>query len=127
MTHYIHHVPGRLRVKTSAIKGNEAYAVQTQEYLRALHGVVIAEVRPVTGSVVVHYDPARVDPRTILHSLASLGCIRHAQAGPDHQVGVIASIQAGHSLTDTVLTKVLNKVVETILERSAVALVAALI
>ena len=126
MTHYIHHVPGRLRVKTSTIKGNEAYAVQTHDYLSAIHGVLAAEVRTVTGSVVVCYDPARVDHRTILHSLASLGCIGHAEAGPGHQFGNIASVRAGQSFTDTVLTKVLNKVVETIIERSAVALVGAL-
>lgn len=122
MAHYIHHVPGRLRVRTLAIKRNEARARSVKEYLAGMHGVLATEISTVTGSVVVNYDTALLDSTTILNSLHAMGFVAHT--APQNNARVSSNGAGfGQKLSDTVLTKV----VETVFERSAVALIAALI
>lgn len=119
MSHYIHHVPGRLRVKSPGLKRNEREAAQTRAYLDQLHGVYSAEVNPITGSILIHYDTQRLAAQTLLNTLRSLGHVHpeQGQALPYQGPGL------GQRLSDTVV----NKLVETVLERSATALVAAIL
>ena len=119
MANYIHHVPGRLRVNTPVLKKNESRARQLKFYLEGMHGVLRADTSIVTGSVLIKYDTGLVSADVILNSLRDLGYIQNAyvldqatQAAP--QMQKVADIFAA-------------KLVETIVEKSAVALVAALI
>jgi cation transport ATPase len=52
-----HHIPGRLRVKIPAAKGNPALLAQAQAALESLDGVHEVRVNQTTGSVIVEYDP----------------------------------------------------------------------
>lgn len=52
-----HHVPGRIRVKICAGKGNRELLEQIRQAIFPLPGVTEVEVNPITGSVLVHYDP----------------------------------------------------------------------
>ena len=116
---YIHHVPGRLRVNTPVLKRNEFRAGQLKSYLERMHGVLRADASIVTGSVVIKYDTFLVSADVILNSLRDLGYIQHLHV----------SEQAGQAPSQ--MQKVVDiftvKLVETALEKSAVALVAALI
>lgn len=53
MSRYIHHVPGRLRVKSTGLKRNEAEAARIVAHMQHLHGVASAEVNTVTGSLLI--------------------------------------------------------------------------
>jgi len=119
MSHYIHHVPGRLRVKSPALKRNEREAAQTRAYLDQLHGVHSAEVNTVTGSILIHYDTQRVAAQTLINTLRSLGHVQPEHGHAMHYQGP----GLGQKLSDAVV----NKLVETVLERSATALVAAIL
>lgn len=119
MSHYIHHVPGRLRVKSPGLKRNERAAVQTRAHLDQLHGVHSAEVNTITGSILIHYDTQRLHAETLLDTLRSLGHVHPEQGHAPHYRGP----GLGQKLSDTVV----NKLVETVLERSATALVAAIL
>jgi hypothetical protein len=53
-----HAIPGRVRLKIPAIKGEPELSREVQRQLAALPIVRRVEVNPVTASVLVHYDPA---------------------------------------------------------------------
>lgn len=118
MTHYIHHVPGRLRIRTLAIKRNASEAGRAKAHLRAIKGVTDTDVNTVTGSVVIKYDPAIVASTTLLESLRGLGYIAAAQAPLS-----APSRRLGENLSE----KIVEKLAEKVIERSALALLAALI
>jgi allophanate hydrolase subunit 1 len=119
MSRYIHHVPGRLRVKSPGLKRNEPEAARAVARMQQVHGVVCAEANTVTGSLLIHYDTQRVAAQTLLDTLRSLGHVHPEQADGVHYQGP----GLGQKLSDAVV----NKLVETVLERSATALVAALL
>jgi len=120
MTHYVHHVPGRLRVKSPALKKNERQAKLVKEYLDSMNGVLSADVSTVTGSIVIKYDAFLVEGKTILNSLHAMG---YAQNATPHREVYSSGMDVGQKVSDTVV----NKLLETVIERSAVALIAALI
>jgi hypothetical protein len=120
MSHYIHHLPGRLRVKSPHIKRNAHRADEARRHFSGLDGVLSAEASTVTGSLLITYDVNRVGAETLLASLRHLGHV----AGPDAQPGMpIPSDNPMQRLSDSVV----NKLVETAIERSATALIAAIL
>jgi hypothetical protein len=66
----VHAMPGRVRIKISRLKGNVVAARELQDRLSEVRGVQRVEANPVTGSVLVLYDPEELDP---LDSLISMG------------------------------------------------------
>lgn len=52
----VHTIPGRIRVKVGALKGNADLARELEERLAAEPGVRRAEANPMTGSLLVLYD-----------------------------------------------------------------------
>jgi Heavy metal associated domain 2 len=51
------HVPGRLRVRVPDLRGEAARASQLEQRLASVPGVARTQANPVTGSVLVEYDP----------------------------------------------------------------------
>ncbi|MCS6786418.1 MAG: hypothetical protein NZ524_05230 [Thiobacillaceae bacterium] len=117
MSPYIHHVPGRLRVKSPGLKRNPHAAQEAVRYLQQVEGVMHTEANPVTGSLLIHYDHNRVAAQTLLNSLRSLGHLPPGQVPPLPLQGP----GWGQQLSD----RIVQKLVETALERSATALIAA--
>lgn len=56
MSCYLHHIPGRIRVKTPALKGFSIQPDELEKKLMSLPGVLSATVNTLTGSVLVNYD-----------------------------------------------------------------------
>ena len=73
MSYYVHDVPGRLRVKNPFMKGNETLARELEELLKTLGGVRSVSTNPLTGSIVVNYDPESLDSKAILATLQQNG------------------------------------------------------
>jgi copper chaperone CopZ len=123
MAHYIHHVPGRLRVRTPAVKRNPAGAAALREAIETLAGVTRAEVNPLTGSVTVHYDKTVTSSQQILARLE-----QHGHYDPQRALGADDYLQRAASRAGDALGRALfGMAVEKAVERSAVALVAALL
>jgi Heavy metal associated domain 2 len=59
--HIAHQVPGRLRMKVAAGKGNPDLLKQISEVFGVLPGIEQITVNPATGSIVLHYDADRHD------------------------------------------------------------------
>jgi len=73
MHYFIHHVPGRLRVKLPALKGKHNRTEEIQALLNSRAGIRVIEVNQIAGCVVVHYDPACVTADELLETLKEAG------------------------------------------------------
>jgi hypothetical protein len=69
----VHALPGRLRVKVAGIKKSPETAGTVEQALRREPGVTAVGANPVTGSVLVHFDPSRTCPATLLRRLEPYG------------------------------------------------------
>lgn len=121
MSHYIHEVPGRLRVKTPKLKNNHLQAQRAAEHMKTREGVLSTRANAVTGSLLIHYDVSRVNANQLLGTLREHGFLDPHPAPLAPPRG--QAIDLGRKLSNTVV----DKLVERVVERSAVALIAALI
>ena len=80
MNYYLHHVPGRLRVKIPGLKTSPEQAQKIRDLLDEVNGVERASVNPVTGSVLILYHSDLVDPEEILRPLREHGHFDEARA-----------------------------------------------
>ena len=75
MSHYLHHVPGRLRLKARALKNNEEKATEIRALCAQLPGIEAIEFNLLTGSMLLRYNKTRVNSAQILGSLFANGVI----------------------------------------------------
>ena len=73
MKHYLHHIPGRLRVKTPVVRRNPNLAEEVQTILNPIEGVNSVLINPVTGSILIEYAAETVAPAVILNILKKAG------------------------------------------------------
>jgi len=124
---YIHHVPGRLRLQTTQLKGNRLAAEAARDAAIGIPGVLEARVSAVTGSLIVSYNQQELTAAVLWQSL----CDRGLASGPlTIGEGAVTRAQidplagpAAQSFVELVAGIILNR----LLERSAAALVGALI
>ncbi len=57
--HIEHKIPGRIRMKIPAAKANPEILAAYQAAFSAIPGITAVKAKPLTGSIVVHYDPKR--------------------------------------------------------------------
>jgi hypothetical protein len=69
MTCDVHHVPGRIRFKIPGLRNDETLMRALPRALKAYEGVGRVDVRPESNSLIVHYDPGRVDCRELARSV----------------------------------------------------------
>jgi hypothetical protein len=124
MGHYIHHVSGRLRVKSPVIK-KHAHRVETdlQALFGATPGIRDTEFNKGAGCVIIYYEPEQVTADHILEALKEAGYLDHPTPTQAflHRPHVVA--KAGDLFGKAVFNVVVNKT----LERSVTSLVSALL
>jgi copper chaperone CopZ len=123
MAHYIHHVPGRLRLRTPRLKRDAQRAAAAEALVQTIEGVTEVRANSVTGSLTVAYQRDVVSAGAILEALAQRGyyepeLVQHA----DRQLPAMAA-RAGDVLGKALFGMVLEKAVE----RSAFALIGAIL
>lgn len=123
MSHYIHHIPGRLRIKTPHVKRNSRLAEIIKNVLWPLQGLRTISINPLTGSIVVEYDPIRANPEELLETLKRACYFDESKAVTHDQVIHTAAASVGLFLGKTVC----NAVLGTALEESGFSVIAALI
>ena len=70
----VHTLPGRVRLKASHLKGNPALAQQVHEKIRRLPGVQEVRVNPLTGSILIRLDRAKLrEPEPLAPVIQALG------------------------------------------------------
>lgn len=117
-----HHVPGRLRVRTAVAKGDIAAGSRLRGALYALPGVAEVRASPVTGSITVAYDSARVSLARLLQCLEE-GGVKGAAAWAG-EPSADASLLA--RLADLGGRAAVGFAIEQVVQRSALSLLAAL-
>jgi hypothetical protein len=145
---YFHHVPGRLRVRTTSVKRNASAAASVRARLSAASGVTSSHVSTVTGSILVHYDVRLTNATAICSMLDEHHCsteagsiapeapaapvIQHVHRREHHTVRrPIRPTVPGRAFEDAstkILTflfqMLLEQAIETALKRSALLLIA---
>lgn len=135
MRHHIHHVPGRVRVRTTALKKNGPRAAQVVDVLRQLPAVTSAEANLLTGSVTVYYDRTVADLGLLTQALREQ-CGVSIEALPDAKALVPApSARRVNGSKNTAQSEVFNAVarsaalflIEKAVEQALLALLAGLL
>lgn len=62
MSHYVHHIPGRLRVKNPMFKTNPALLEEARSCFDGADGISSISTNALTGSIVVKYDTDIISP-----------------------------------------------------------------
>lgn len=73
MGHYVHHTPGRLRVRSALLKRNEQKAGALRRHLELVNGVSSIECNVLTGSILIRYDTKQIDSPALLETLRIQG------------------------------------------------------
>lgn len=97
MSYYLHHVPGRLRVKTPRIKKNRFIVEEIKQLLSSLSGIDSYEVNTVTGSIIINYDPRYISEDTIIRLLEETGYFDSSNAISNDQYIHTAVSRIGHT------------------------------
>jgi copper chaperone CopZ len=128
MHDYLHHVPGRLRVRVPAIKRNEYEAGLLRSNLETIDGIEKLEINMLTGSVTINYDRATTTSSSIMAGLARHGASRRFQV---ERSAVAVQAPSGQGTVNGVVENVgkafFGVMLEKALERSALALIAAVV
>lgn len=118
---YVHHVPGRLRVRSRHLRNNAPALRDLCDGLTAIAGIREAKGNALTGSVLVRYAPEAAPLDAVWERLHRNGITASASpslpGGPDgleEAVGKVATFAMKYA-------------VEKLVERSAMAIVAAII
>jgi copper chaperone CopZ len=117
MATYLHALDGRVRVRLSRIRGDRRTAARLRAKLRALSGVTAVDANPLTGSVLVEYDSARLAADDIFDLLDVEPPVKEAQEG------ALLKRESSHRRTD-VRDAVAEKLVEFAAERLLMAVLA---
>lgn len=124
---YLHHVPGRIRIKTPHIKARPFLAQELEEKIRALPAIRLVSANALTGSILVHYDENGVNAGAIVDLVGrETGIDLWAAAHPDRYVDEALS-KTGAMVGKTIGRAVLGLVIGELLEGTPLALLAAAI
>jgi len=123
MSYYLHDVPGRLRIKTPLIKGNENLAKHVERFLEQINGVKAITTNPLTGSIVMTYDEKRLTSKMLIETLKTRGIFDPAKAMTNDQY-----IHSNASKASQIVYKaVVGAFVEKAFEGSALSLLSVLL
>jgi Heavy metal associated domain 2 len=94
MSYYVHHVPGRIRVRIPVIRENPYKADEIRNLLD-LDGVEKVEINHLTGSIVVKYNPGMLDSKSLLCALSEKGYFDDREAITcDDQIRKVSKVAA---------------------------------
>jgi copper chaperone CopZ len=102
LEYYIHSVPGRLRIKSPALKRNQAGTKQVEVLLRGFAGVTRTSTNPLTGSIVVNYDQSSINQKEVIDLLEKAGHFRPEKALTNDEYIHDAASRAGKLVWDAV-------------------------
>ena len=104
---YIHNVPGRVRIKSDALKGNPGAADEVRKALSTIRGIGTVDINLTTGSILVYYNPKVTNYVEIAGFLETKGFFDRSRA----------------ITNDEYVRKKVSKVIETVFTSVAGALV----
>jgi copper chaperone CopZ len=82
MSHYFHHVPGRIRIRSRQFRANLARARELETQLRQIEGVHDVRVNERNGSLTIQYEAAGETGNRLVGLLADAGFTPNGGASP---------------------------------------------
>jgi copper chaperone CopZ len=119
MSSYLHVLDGRIRVRFPQLKGSARASAVLRRELRSLDGVTNAQVRPLTGSVLVEFDPDRISTDAVLDHLKMATPVEGPMAG---DASPLRSAETNGAKTGEISGIVAKKTIEFAAERLLLAL-----
>lgn len=117
MSQYIHHVPGRLRIRSQSLRCRSDKALAAQNRLVSMDGVQSVRINPRAGSITILYDANALRQADLLSALHEVGCMSAAVRSDEHV----------RKVADTFGKALVGAVMQKAVEQSARTLVGALI
>jgi Heavy metal associated domain 2 len=125
---YTHHIPGRIRARLAAIKRNPAQAAALQQWLASLDGVKRVETNPLTGSVLIQYAEAEVRGEDLMARMRERRWIANSPETPAlPRAAGVRRRPAADSLQGKLAKTILQIAAQVAIERSVLALAAAIL
>jgi len=112
MTYYIHDVPGRLRVKIPLLKANPSKAEEIQRLVQGVGGVRSTSFNPLTGSLVVVYDPESTTSEKIVALLKERYNLHNAKALTADEFIQSAASKVGETISRAAFSWAVGQVFE---------------
>jgi hypothetical protein len=122
---YLHHIPGRIRVRTTGVKHNPVGAGALKEYLQSLKGVERVDVNTLTGSVLIYYRTAVTDGNRLIALMCERKWIttRYAQSAQ----AALKPAPRPLGIERAFARAILGCLAEAAIERSLIAIAAAVL
>jgi len=117
---YVHAVEGRLRIKVPEVKGSSLKAREIEGHLALCPGVEEVSANPITGSVLVLYNPRLIGQEEIVLAFQEIGYLletapqapRETGKSPNHE-GVVARVAT--AVASTLMEVALSSLVAAII------------
>ena len=134
MGHYVHHVPGRLRVRCSSLRACIGKQKAVSDALKGQMGVRQVEFRKHAGSITIHYNVDGVSFEELMTILRANGCAEGAalpkkakKAKPRKSANAHANLLSSKAFGETVTKTVVGAVVGTLVRHTVEPPVVALL
>jgi CheY-like chemotaxis protein len=82
---YYHSLDGRLRIKAPGIKGRREKAAEIEQSMACIGGIIKVDASPITGSILIYFDPAHTNVDSIARHLISLDILETPHHGHVHK------------------------------------------
>jgi hypothetical protein len=132
MSHYVHSIPGRLRVRSRAFRNQPEVAETARSLLGDLGGVISVDANLLTGSLLIRYDERIVKSTQVLSELVANGWIEYLPSLKPISRAAARKVEGGwrrvlESLSDAAPDVIADLIADKLAQRAAVALVRAVI
>jgi hypothetical protein len=124
----VHHIPGRMRLRSAALKGNLSLANRVKQQIATFDGVERAEANSLTGSILIHYRGGVIDGERLMARIGAAGWADSALPSivPTRIAYTTDRSAQAHHVQRLLATLVLQAVTQLAIERSISALAAAI-
>ena len=122
---YSHASPGRLRIKISQVKGSQETGQNVERILRNLEGVSSVTANPLTGNVLILFDPEDLTHTDIVERLVQYGYLekRSRRSRSEAKRSPLERVLHPEYVSKAVADVVLQTAVEFAVKRALLALV----
>ncbi|HIJ60919.1 MAG TPA: hypothetical protein HPP56_09980 [Nitrospirae bacterium] len=103
MSYYIHEIEGRLRIKSPKIKKNPSTINELKKTLSTINGIATTDINPITGSLLINYNPKILKSSDIKNLLQKKGYFDTSKAITNDEYIKNNVAKAGNFLTKTVI------------------------
>jgi len=100
--HYVHNVPGRLRLKNPLFKNSAIHYDVQKALVNMGHGIGTADFNTTTGSLLINYNPKEVNHQDILSNLERAGYYHPDKTLTNDQMIHQATAKAFNTVTKAV-------------------------